>query len=354
MEFSVFMLPCYREGVAPSLGRFYDEIIEAVALADQLGWDRAWNSEHHFHYYGGAVPNPAMMLLAFARATSRIRLGSGISLLPMNNAIRVAEDYAMLDQLSGGRLDFGVGRGYLPHEFKGFGVTEDQTAGRFDEAFEIIQKAWSGEPFGFEGTHYRFEKMQFHPQPKQNPVPVWCACSRSQGSFEWTGRNGFALMMNQYPMSRADMETRFAWFKDAHAAAGHDPAERRAMMSLFLHIADSEEQAIAEAKPSVQEHANLFRLLFGGQYWSTEYEGDPSVFEMIGGKDGDVTPAFRERTAIGTVDQICERIETYRDLGFTEMSLVVRYGMLSHETALKNIRLATERILPRFRQKKAA
>ena len=354
MQFAVFMLPCYRPAVAPSLHAFYAELSEAVQLADRTGWDRVWCSEHHFHYYGGAVPNPAMMLLAWARDTKRIRLGSGVSLLPMNHGINVAEDYAMLDQLSGGRLDFGVGRGYLPHEFQGFGVTEDMTLGRFDEAFEIINRAWAGERFAFDGKHYAFGETEIHPKPFQDPVPIWCACSRAQESYEWTGRENYALMMNQYPMSFADAVTRFDWFKDAYAAAGHDPAKREAMMSLFLHIAPSEEQAIAEAKPAVQEHANLFRLLFGGDRWNTDYEGDESVFDFITGGTGNVEEVFRERTAIGTVDQICERIETYRDLGFTEISFVVRYGTLSHAQCLRNIEIATEKILPRFGGRKAA
>ena len=295
-----------------------------------------------------------MMLLAYARATKTIRLGSGVSLMPMNHGIRVAEDFAMLDQLSGGRLDFGVGRGYLPHEFQGFAVTEDQTLDRFDEAFEIITRAWAGEQFALDGKHYAFDKLEIHPKPSQDPVPIWCACSRAQASYEWTGRNAYGLMMNQYPMSLAEATERFGFFKDAYAAAGHDPSKREAMMSLFLHIADSEEQAIEEAKPFVQEHANLFRLLFAGDKWNTDYEGDETVFDYLTGGTGDVTELFRERTAIGTVEQICERVALYRDMGFTEMSFVTRYGALTHDQVKRNVEIASEAILPRFRQKKAA
>ncbi len=348
MKFSLFMLPCYRAAVAPSLAEYYRQLSEAVRLADRTGWDRVWCSEHHFHYYGGAVPNPAMMLLAWARETEKIRLGSGVSLLPMNHGIRVAEDFAMLDQLSGGRLDFGVGRGYLPHEFKGFEVAEDMTMDRFDEAFEIINRAWAGERFTMDGTQYAFAETEIYPRPMQNPVPIWCACSRAQASYEWTGRNDYALMMNQYPMSFDEAVTRLGWFKSAHEDAGHDPARREAMMSLFLHIAPSGEQAISEAKPWVQEHANLFRLLLSGDLLNTDFEGDESVFDFITGGEGSVDEVFRERTAVGTVDQICGRIETYRDLGFTEISFVVRYGLLPHEQCLRNITLATEKILPRF------
>ena len=104
----------------------------------------------------------------------------------------------------------------------------------------------------------------------------------------------------------------------------------------------------------MQEHANLFRMLFSGDRWNTNFEGDETVFEFITGGSKDVTGAFRERTAIGTVDQICERVEMYRDIGFTEISFVTRFGTLSHEQAMRNIRIATDEIMPRFAQRHAA
>jgi alkanesulfonate monooxygenase SsuD/methylene tetrahydromethanopterin reductase-like flavin-dependent oxidoreductase (luciferase family) len=152
MKFSLFILPCYRPELAPSLGEFYEELAETVRYADGAGWDRVWLSEHHFHYYGGACPNPALLLTAWARETKRIRLAAGVSLLPLNDPVRVAEDYAMLDRLSGGRLDFGIGRGYLPHEFRGRNVAPADATGRFQEAFEVVTRAWQGERFSYAGT----------------------------------------------------------------------------------------------------------------------------------------------------------------------------------------------------------
>ena len=353
MKFSLFVLPCYRPGIAPSLHQFYEELSEAVRLADRTGWDRVWVSEHHFHYYGGASPNPAMMLQGWARETKRIRLGTGIVLLPLNHPLRSAEDYALVDQMSGGRLDFGVGRGYLPHEFAGFNVGQDATLGKFDEAFDIIKKAWTGEPFAYDGKHYKFAKLRVEPQPFQKPVPIWVACSRSKDSFDAAGREGACLMMNQYPMTVPQMKERFAWYKDAYAAAGHDPKKREAMMSMFLNIGDSEDEAIDEAKLGVQEHANLYRLLFGGDQWSTDYVGDELVFKFLQ-PDGDVKTLFRERTLIGTTDQICDRIAFYRDQGYTEMSFVIRYGTLPHSKVMDNIDRVNRLIRPRFQARAAA
>ena len=353
MKFGLFILPCYRAGVAPTLGQFYEELTEMVRLADATGWDRAWLSEHHFHYYGGASPNPSVLLTAWARETKQIRLGPGISLLPLHNPLHVAEDYALLDQLSGGRLDFGIGRGYLPHEFDGHTVDGDDASGRREEAFEIITRAWAGETFSYDGAHFSFPKLNLHPTPLQNPVPIWVACSRTQDSFEWTGQNGFHIMMNQYPQSPAETQERFQWYLDAWDQAGHNPATRQAMMSLFMYIADSEEQAIADARLAVQEHANLFRLLFQGDQWNQDYAGDDSVFEFLA-PDGDIVKMFRERTLIGTADQVIERIAAYRDMGFTELSFLIRTGELSHAQAMGTMERFNAEVLPAFRGQKAA
>ena len=353
MKFSLFMLPCYRPGIAASLGTFYDELTAVVKLADATGWDRVWLSEHHFHYYGGAVPNPAVQLTAWARETTQIRLGPGISLLPLRAPLHIAEDYAMRDQLSGGRLDFGTGRGYLPHEFAGHAIAADDATARRSEAFEIITRAWSGEAFAYDGRFYQFPRLRVLPTPLQQPVPIWVACSRTRDSFEWTGANGYALLMNRYPMSEAEMEERFGWYVAAWDGAGHDRAARQAMMSLFLYLADSEEQAIAEASRAVQEHANLFRLLFQGDQWNEDYAGDPAVFDFLA-PDGDLVRMFRKRTCIGTPAQIVERIDKFRRLGFTELSFIVRTGELTHAQSMATMARFNAEVLPAFGPRAAA
>lgn len=353
MKFGLFMLPCFREGVSPSLADFYDEMSELVVKADRSGWDRVWISEHHFHYYGGATPNPAVQLSAWARETRHIRLGPAISLMPLRNPLHVAEDYAVVDQLSGGRLDFGIGRGYLPHEFEGHNLDPDAVSAMREEGFEVIRRAWAGETFEHAGSHYSFPRLKLHPLPMQDPVPIWVAASRTRDSFEWAGREGHNIMLNQYPVSPDESRERFGWYLDAWEAAGHPKGAHQAMMSVFLHIADSEEQAVDEAKRAVQEHANLFRLLFAGDQWNEDYAGDESVFDFLA-PDGDIARMFRERTCIGTPEQVIERIARYRDWGFTEMSFIVRTGELSQEMALRTMDRFNAEVLPAFREKAAA
>ena len=155
-------------------------------------------------------------------------------------------------------------------------------------------------------------------------------------------------MMNQYPMSPVEARERFQWYLDAWDGGGHEPAKRQAMMSVFMYIADSEEKAIADAKSAVQEHANLFRLLFQGDQWNEDYAGDESVFEFLA-PDGDVVRMFRERTLIGTADQVIERIAKYRDLGFTELSFLIRTGELTHAQAMTTMERFNADVMPAFR-----
>ena len=277
MRFSLFYLPCFRDGFSNSQAHFYDEIVAAAVQVDRLGWDKFWCSEHHFHYYGGAVPNPAMMLLACARATTKLRFGPGISLLPLNHPLRVAEDYLMLDQLSHGRLEMGFGRGFLPHEFAPFGVTEETNRELFLESAEIIARALAGETFAFSGKHYKFGRLQVLPRPYQRKVPIWVAGSKSHETFEWTGRNGYGLMMNRYPLSDEAMTSQFKVYTSAYERAGFDPSTRPSMISLMTYVADTEAEALGLGKRALQEHMTMLKRLREGNVWYTDYLGDESV-----------------------------------------------------------------------------
>ncbi len=111
MRFHAHLLPIYVPETDPPFGPYLNQVLEQVTLAEELGWECQWFTEHHFVQYGGPIPNPAVMLAAAAARTSRIRLGSAISILPLHHPVQTAEDYAMVDALSGGRLEFGIGRG---------------------------------------------------------------------------------------------------------------------------------------------------------------------------------------------------------------------------------------------------
>ncbi len=353
MDFSLFYLPTYRAGFSASLNAFYGELSEAVRLADRWGWARVLTTEHHFHYYGGAVPNPAVLLAAWARETKRIRLGAGVSLVPLRHPLQVAEDYALVDQLSEGRLDMGVSRGFVPHEFEAFGVSQAETAERVMEGLAIIKQFWAGEPFAHQGRFWRFPRLEPWPRTVQRQVPIWIAASNDLASFERVGAGGYHLMMNQYPMSFASLVEKHAKFKDAYAEAGHDPARRKSAIALMAHLADSEERAIDEAKGWVQEHASAFRKVQTHNEWDRDYPGDAStLLAMCDGND--YRDVFRKRTLVCTPTQAAERLARYIDLGFTEALLVTRYAGLPAAQERETIERLTNEVRPMLGLKRAA
>lgn len=162
MRFGIFSVADhYPRELRRSATELYGELRDQAEAADALGFDSFWIAEHHFHEYG-AVPRPPVWLAAAAQRTRRIRLGSAVVVLPFDNPLRTAEDYAMVDMLSGGRLNLGVGSGYLTHEYAGFGLSLEEKRERFTEALEIVLRAWTGERFSYEGRFPHIENVQLN------------------------------------------------------------------------------------------------------------------------------------------------------------------------------------------------
>ena len=173
---------------------FYGELLEQVEAAETLGFRTFWVAEHHFHEYGG-IPRPPVWMAAAAARTRRIRLGAGVVVLPFDNPLRTAEDYAMVDVLSGGRLDLGTGSGYLKHEYAGFNLDPEEKRARFDEALEILLRAWTGERFSYEGRYHLVRDVQLNVRPLQRPrPPIWVATLRAD-SAPRIGARGFPAML---------------------------------------------------------------------------------------------------------------------------------------------------------------
>ena len=345
MDLSLFYLPTWREGYGQTLTRYYEEMAESIRLADDFGWTRALTTEHHFHYYGGAVPNPAIILAAWARETKNIRLAPAVSLMQLRDPLKVAEDYALVDHLSGGRCDMGVAKGFVPHEFDAFHIDQAEVPERIAEGLEICRKFWAGEPFEHSGKHFSFERLQPWPPAVNGSLPIWNAASNSKDSFVNAAERGYHLMMNHYPMSAESAAEKFGWYCETWEKAGHKTSDRKAMMAFMTHIADTEEQAIDEARAALQEHAGAFGKVMRGEQWDTDWAGDVSVLLHMCEND-DWRDVFRRRTLICTPEQAAERIQRYLDLGFSEISFIARYAGLTHDQTMTTIRRISEEVLP--------
>lgn len=157
MKFGAHYLPTYVPHLDGSVVEFYRHMLAQMEELDRLGFHSLWVTEHHFGDYGGSIPQPPVFLAAVARGTRRIRLGVAINVLPLHNPLEVAESYAMVDVISEGRLEFGVGKGSEPIEYRKAGVRLAEAAGRLKEGMEVIRQAWSGEPVNFRGEFFAYE-----------------------------------------------------------------------------------------------------------------------------------------------------------------------------------------------------
>jgi alkanesulfonate monooxygenase SsuD/methylene tetrahydromethanopterin reductase-like flavin-dependent oxidoreductase (luciferase family) len=162
--------------------RLYAEILDQVVWLEQLGLDLVWFTEHHF-VEDGYLPSWTPVAGAMAARTTRVRFSSDICLLPFSHPVRLAEDLAVLDNLSGGRIEIGVGMGYAPHEFRGFGIPLPQRVSRTEEGLEVLRRCFSGERFSFHGQRYHFDDVVIHPRYVQDGgPPLWVAAMSAAGA----------------------------------------------------------------------------------------------------------------------------------------------------------------------------
>src|SRR3982750_3214477 len=166
------------------LASVYARALQRIEIMDRSGYDAVWLAEHHFSSFS-VCPSVHMVGVLAAARTTRLRIGTGVSLAPFYHPLRLAEEVALLDQISGGRVNWGAGRGFARVEFENFGVPPDESTTRFREAVDIVLKAWTEERLHFSGQHFQFDGGGVLPTPTQQPPPpVWMAAT-SESAIEW-------------------------------------------------------------------------------------------------------------------------------------------------------------------------
>ncbi len=191
MRFSIFSVLDYYEDGSRTLSTLYARLLDQIEEAERLGFDACWIGEHHGYltpHHALVCPNPAVVLAAAAQRTQRIGLNTAIANLSLRHPLLLAEDYALVDLLSQGRLGLGIGRGSYPHEYAAFGQNREESQGRFAESWDIIRQAWRGETVTFQGRYYQIDDFKLNVLPVQKPFPrYWFSVMREE-SFAALGR----------------------------------------------------------------------------------------------------------------------------------------------------------------------
>jgi alkanesulfonate monooxygenase SsuD/methylene tetrahydromethanopterin reductase-like flavin-dependent oxidoreductase (luciferase family) len=329
------------------------EQIYVSRRAEEYGFDSIWLVEHHFSEYGNCV-SAAVMLGALAAATRLVRLGSGVIALPFRNPIRVAEEFALIDLISDGRLEFGIGRGYQPVEFHGYGVDPTKSREIFNEALEIILQAWTRDRVNFAGAHFKLEDVVVRPKPIQKPhPPIWMAAVSAE-SFVYAGQRGFNLICGPIFAPEKDyLERNLQAYRQALRDHGYDPASRQIAALFMIYVAPS----IARAEADFSEAAVwCYRALSKS---AAPSKGEAPVlgyerYVALRDAGADATwDLIRDSDAViwGTPERCIERISAlHRRFGFTTLLCWTRVGSLDHRKVLDCMGLLQDEVISQARR----
>ena len=245
MKFGVMNLFPLAEGQSQRL--VYEETLDEAALADDLGFDSFWLAEHHFSTYG-VLGNPLMFGAAVAERTKRIKIGTAVMVIPFYDPVRLAEDAALLDNISGGRLMLGTGSGYQPKEFAGFNVDPNTSKDLYNEIVDILRLSWTEDVWSYNGKFFTYKDMSVYPRPVQDPMPILHAAV-SPDSFTRLGSMGEHLITSPNFTPLENMKKNFAGYRQSLLDAGHDPEgyERPFMQQVWSGPSEEGRQEAAAA-----------------------------------------------------------------------------------------------------------
>jgi alkanesulfonate monooxygenase SsuD/methylene tetrahydromethanopterin reductase-like flavin-dependent oxidoreductase (luciferase family) len=325
VKMSIFSVQDHHPTHSRTVSQFYEQILVQAELADRLGYDTFWVAEHHFHEYG-VVPNPAVLLAALAQRTKRLRLGSAISILTFHNPLTVAESYAMVDVLSAGRLMYGVGSGYLSHEFAGYGIDPVDKRDRFDDTLAAVKQLLTGERVSYSGTFHSFENVKLNIKPLQQPIPIFVAMLRKEGAYH-IGKQGNNLLCVPYVSVQKfdEIAEIVSEFRRGRTDAGITSGDGDLAVALHCHVAESDEKAreIAE-KP--------FNL-----YVDTRIYAPKSTY------DDAMRNGFH---LFGSPVTVANKLVQLKKMGVNHVMALQNFGSLEQDHVLSSMTLLMNKVMP--------
>jgi alkanesulfonate monooxygenase SsuD/methylene tetrahydromethanopterin reductase-like flavin-dependent oxidoreductase (luciferase family) len=320
----------------------FDEALAQVTAAEALGFDSVWLAEIHFQKGRSVLSSPLVIATAIAARTQRIRIGIAVQILPLAHPLHLAEDVATVDQLSKGRLDFGVGRSGLPEHYEGFNVPHAESRERFNETLEILVKAWTEDRFTHEGKFFQYRNVCVIPKPFQKPHPPLRVAATTQETYSIVGRMGMPIFIAVRTTSISDLKRFISGYHEGWREAGHPG---RGEVSLIVPV------YLTEDGPRAREEAEASTLHFFRSIADALSRGGTRREEAA--RLGRMTyPEILEELVVyGSPDAVTERLLELREsLGYSSLSVWMNVGgRIPHERVLGSMRLFAERVIPCLR-----
>ena len=350
MKFGVFFV---TESPDRDFKRAYDEMLEQVEFAEHLGFDTVWLAEHHGSTYG-SMPSGSVMAAAIAQRTKFMRIGLAVSILPFNNPVRIAEEYAMVDVLSDGRLDFGVGRGYQPSEYAMLGLADRQEDSRqiFQESLDIITGLWTQDDFSYHGRYYDIRHATLHPKPLQQPHPPIFVAALSPETFRLVAEKGYNLLVTPTLMTLPELKEFVLDAKRRLVEHGRDPKSIEFPMNWQMHLAETNEEARERTKDAFGWYFDkVMGLVPHGAKVPRSYEAYADMAQAYNDAGGFPIEQLQEMgvVVLGDAEAAAHRIAEVRDdIGINRISCWFRIGGLEHRKVMKSMELFAREVMPRF------
>jgi len=348
MQFGYFTLSDNRyENNGRGANQLVADIIAEAVYAEEVGLHSAWIGEHHFSSLG-VLSCPDLVLANVAARTTRLRLAPAVTVLPLHHPIRVAEQWATLDLISGGRVDFAAGRGYDRQEYLPFNVSFEDNKEIFEEGMEIVRRLWSSEaPISHNGKHYQFENVAITPSPAQRPLPAYVA-SFSQPSIELAGRLGCGLVVAPFAaaMSFGGLQQVRELYHET--CAKHRRPAGRLMCSYFIHFADTQPQEAAARARQIRYYKECVIPAFPGD----PKTAPPSYRYFIGMVERlrNVQPEDLSENSVllGSAAQITYTLKKAEAAGFDEVILYFNVGLKPHTQVKAEMARFMAEVAPAF------
>ncbi|MEK7878756.1 MAG: LLM class flavin-dependent oxidoreductase [candidate division NC10 bacterium] len=343
MRFGTFNYNQARPTVPESQG--FHELLEQIELTERLGFDEAWFAEHHHSDYG-MLASPNLIIAALAHRTRRLRLGNLVNALPLHDPMRLAEECAILDILTGGRLNVGLGRG-VPRDDLKHGLDRDTAQARFEEGAAIILRAWTEETFSYTGTSWTYVDISCRPRPIQRPHPPIYYGAISHESAATVARRGWNLALARQPVENIVRTTRA--YRAELAALGNPAGYGDVVVSREIYVADTDEQAWAEASLELTR----FWQLACDNVWRHEpitTDDLPRFTTHFPYFPGGLTLERVEEwgtSLIGSPETVAKKARALIEVARPDSLVgIFSFGDLSHAQVVRSLELFATRVIP--------
>jgi alkanesulfonate monooxygenase SsuD/methylene tetrahydromethanopterin reductase-like flavin-dependent oxidoreductase (luciferase family) len=326
-----------RTSVETSFEEIYRSLLEDAELAERLGYHGVLVAEHHFTNYC-AIPNPLMLAAAIGQRTRRIRIGTAVIVLPLHNPLRVAEDIAEADQLTGGRLEIGLGRGYAAYEFTPLGLDLHDSAAAMDAGLDVLERLWAGPDVSNEDGLWPFPAITVTPQPVQRPrPPAWYACG-SERSFAAALDRGLFPFIAVGVRGRAFVEEFRRAFEEQCARRGTDARSTRFGAQVLAHWGDDGAEVERGARAGRIMYRITSRLMAGSQRVRA------GLVDMSGTEPASDVPTAQVTSGslVGGDDHVRSQLAWLEEIGVTDLSLNFRYGDLDTASVRRSMQRVAE------------